>query len=60
MEVCPLSRGMMLWSTQSLSTRLQGGIRFFHRLVPTPPWASLAGCFPFRERYGLTTFRFDT
>jgi hypothetical protein len=59
MEVCPLSREMMLWSTQSLSTRLLGGIRFLHRLVPTPLWASLTGCFPFRGRYGLTTFRFN-
>ena len=38
-EVCPLSRRIML---QSLSARLQGGIRFFLILLPAPPWAFLA------------------
>jgi hypothetical protein len=42
---------------QLLSPPLQGGFRFLHILVPTSLSASLAGCFPFRERYGLTMFR---
>jgi hypothetical protein len=60
MEVCPLSRGMMLRLAQSLSTSLQDGFRFFHFPLPTPPSAHLAVCFPCWERYGLTTFCMDT
>ncbi len=46
MEVCPLSRGMMLLLAQSLSISLQDGFRFFHFPLPTPPSAHLAVCFP--------------
>jgi hypothetical protein len=57
-EVCSLSRGVILpVLAQLLSSPLQGGLRFFHFLVPTPPSAALAGRFPLRERYGLTMFR---
>jgi len=53
-EVCLLSHRMM---SQPLSSPLQAGIRFFHTPLPTPLSATLAGCFPFRERYGFTKFR---
>src|SRR5437867_9781714 len=52
-EVCPLSRRMML---QSLSTPLQGSIRFFRVPLPASLSASLAGRFPFREGYGFPVF----
>ena len=55
-EVCPLSRGMML---QSLSARLQGGLRFLLDPVPAPPWADFAACCPRRERYEVSTFRLN-
>jgi hypothetical protein len=50
MEVCPLSRRMILLVAQSLSARLLSGFRFLHPLVPTPPSASLTGCFPVARR----------
>src|SRR6266481_2848101 len=52
-EVCPLSRRMML---QSLSTPLQGGLRFFRVPLPASLSASLTSCFPFQERYGFPVF----
>ncbi len=46
MEVCPLSRGVMLARVpQPLSAPLQRGIRFFHPPVPAVPLASLAGAY---------------
>lgn len=39
---------------------LQHGFCFLHLLLPTAPSACLAACFPFRESYGLTTFRLHT
>jgi len=56
-EVCPLSREMML---QSLSGRLQTGVRFLPDPLPAAPSACLAAHFPLREGYGLTMFRIDT
>jgi hypothetical protein len=56
MEVCPLSRGMMLPCAQSLSTQLQGSFRFFHRPLPAVHLVHLAVHLPLRENYGLTTF----
>jgi hypothetical protein len=35
-------------SQQPLSTPLQGGLRFFHPLMPAHPWASLTACFPLK------------
>jgi len=57
MEVCPLSRGVMLLGAQPLSAPLQSGIRFLHPPLPAAPSARLATRFPSREGYGLTTFR---
>src|SRR5262245_55133829 len=41
-----------------VSASLRDGIRFFRHPKPAPPSARLAARFPFRERYGVTTFRF--
>src|SRR5471030_1046131 len=41
---------------QSLSIRLQNGIRFVLVPTPAPPWADLAAGCPLRERYGISTF----
>jgi hypothetical protein len=57
MEVGPLSCGVILLLAQLLSAPLQHGLRFLHLPIPAGPSASLAARFPFRETYGLTTFR---
>src|SRR5258706_6057268 len=54
-EVCPLSRGMMLLATQSLSARLQGGLRFLRTPMPAPPTAFLAVSLP--EWAAIRVFR---
>ena len=36
---------------------LQAAVRFFRPPLPAPPTASLAGCLPNGQRYGLTMFR---
>lgn len=46
MEVCPLSRGVILPVAQLLSAPLQSGFRFFHLPLPALPSARLAACFP--------------
>ena len=53
-EVCSLSRVMMF---QSLSARLQDGIRLLLNPTPALPWADFAACCPRREQYGFATFR---
>jgi hypothetical protein len=45
---------------QPLSTPLQGGVRLLPRPLPASPSARLTARFPFRERYGLTTFHTNT
>lgn len=35
---------------QSLSARLQSGIRLLHPPIPAAPWARLTVCFPIQER----------
>jgi len=42
---------------ETLSDPLQAGIRFLYYPMPTSLSASLAGCFPFREEYGVPKFR---
>jgi hypothetical protein len=59
-EVSPLARGVMLRLAQLLSTPLQDGLRLLPRPLPAPPSARLTTRFPFREGYGLTTFRTRT
>ncbi|PTB23816.1 hypothetical protein C9I56_37125 [Paraburkholderia caribensis] len=43
--------------SQPLCCPLQTAIRFFRRPLPASPTASLAGCLPTGQRYGLTMFR---
>lgn len=52
-EVGSLSRRIMF---QSVSRRLQPDLRFLRHPIPASPTASLAGCLPDGQRYGLTTF----
>ena len=48
-EVCPLSRGVMLpTEAQPLSNPLQAGLRFLHHPLPAVPSARLAARFPQR------------
>ena len=49
MEVCPLSRGMMLPAAQSLSMPLQHGLRFLHPPLPATPLAYLTVAYPWGE-----------
>jgi hypothetical protein len=57
MEVCPLSRGVLL---QLLSVSLQDGFRFFHPPLPAIPSAPLTVGFPLWEDDRFTTFRVRT
>ncbi len=52
-DVGSLSRRVTL---KPVSVRLQNGIRFFRHPTPAPPWAGFAACCPRRERYGVSTF----
>jgi len=52
MEVCPLSRGVMLLGTQPLSAPLQSGVRFLHLPLPAALSARLATRFPFGRATG--------
>jgi hypothetical protein len=47
-EVCPLSRGVMLpvWGAQPLSAPLQDGFRFLHHPLLAVPSVRLAARFP--------------
>jgi hypothetical protein len=56
-EVGPLSRGMMLRCTHSLSAPLQGDLRLLPPPVPALRWARLAVCCPVWAQDGLPTFR---
>jgi hypothetical protein len=57
MEVCPLSRGVMLdvalIAPQPLSAPLQDDFRFFHHPLPAALSASLAARFPWGKTTGL-------
>ena len=57
MEVCTLSRGMMLLNAQSLSKQLLSGIRLLHRPVPAGPSRRPCGDVTLQEANGLTVFR---
>ena len=57
MEVCALSRGMMLLNAQSLSRLLPPGIRLLHRPVPAGPSRRPCGDITLKEADGLTVFR---
>jgi len=56
-EVCPLSRGVMLPMAQPLSLPLQQSLRFFYFLIPAGLSVYLTVHFPPWESYGLTLFR---
>jgi hypothetical protein len=53
-DVCPLSWRVTL---KPLSTRLQGGLRFFRHPVPAHQSVGLAARLPVWEMYGVATFR---
>ena len=57
MEVCPLSREVILPLAQPLFSSLQTGFRFLHLPLPATPSIDLAADLPRRESDGLTTFR---
>src|SRR6266550_4128042 len=53
-DVCPLSWRVTL---KPISTRLQGGLRFFRHPVPAHLSVGLAARLPVWEMYGVATFR---